>query len=134
MRLFRQQFVEKDARMEPKASSIFHETVLTVAQTEQFATAEEEENLVVPDEFPQDAAHAHLLLGSKLFARDNCIVGFLHHILLERHLHNLIAQVDEGDARGMVAAVHYHVDSVSHFLVVVEEMNGIGVVIHSILI
>ena len=85
---------------------------------------------MVPDEFPQDAAHAYLLLGSKLFARDDCILSFLHHVLLKCHLHDLIAQVNKSDARGVVAAVHNHVDSVSHLLVVVEEMYGICVVIH----
>ncbi len=87
---------------------------------------------MVPDEFPQDAAHAHLLLGSQLLARDGgVLIGFLDLMFLEGHLNNLVAQVDEGDARGVVAAVHNHVDSVSEFLVVVEELNGIGVVIHS---
>ena len=114
----------------PKPILILHETVFTVAQSEQFAAAEEEENLVVPDKFPQDAAHAHLLLGGKFFARDDRIFNFLHLIFLESHLHNLIAKVDEGDARGMVAAVHNHVDSVSQFLIVIEEMYGISVVIH----
>ena len=116
--------------MQPKAASIFHKTVLTVAQTEQFTAAEEEEDLVVPDEFPQDAADVHLLLGGKLLARHDHAFGFLYLVLLESYLDKLVAQVDKGDARGVVAAVHNHVDSVSHFLVVVEEMNGIGVVIH----
>ena len=116
--------------MLPKAASIFHETVLTVAQTEQFAAAEEEENLVVPNEFPQDAAHLHLLLGSQLLARNDHVIWFLYLVLLESELNKLVAQVDEGDALGVVAAVHNHVDSVSHFLVVVEEMYGICVVIH----
>ena len=52
-------------------------------------------------------------------------------MLLESHLHNLVAQVDEGDASGVVAAVHHHQDSFSELLVVVEEMDGVGVVIHS---
>ena len=86
---------------------------------------------MVPDEFPQDAAHAHLLFGSKFFARDDRIIGFLHLVFLECHLHDLIAKINEGDACGVVTAVHDHVDSVSELLVVVEEMNGIGVVIHS---
>ena len=86
---------------------------------------------MVPDEFPQDAAHAHLFLGSQLLTCDDGIIDFLHHVFLKCHLHNLIAQVDEGDARGVVAAVHDHVDSVSELLVVVEEMNGICIVIHS---
>ena len=30
----------------------------------------------------------------------------------------------------MIAAIHHHIDSVSEFLVIVEEMYGIGVVIH----
>ena len=86
---------------------------------------------MVPDEFPQDAAHTDLLLGGEFLACDDRIIGFLHHVLLKSHLHHLIAQVDEGNARGVVAAVHYHVDSVSKLLVVVEEMNGICIVIHS---
>ena len=98
---------------------------------EQFTAAEEEEDLVVPDEFPQDAAHADLLLRSQFLTRDNRIVGFFHLVLLECHLHHLIAQVHKGDARGVVAAVHNHVDSVSQFLIIIEEMYGIGVVIHS---
>ena len=114
-----------------KHASIFHKTVLTVAQTEQFAAAEEEEDLVVPDEFPQDAAHAHLFLGSQFLARDGgVIIELFHLVLLESHLDKLVAKVDKGDARGVVAAVHHHIDSVSEFLVIVEEMNGIGVVIH----
>ena len=110
---------------------ILHETVLSVAQTEQFAAAKEEDNLVVPDEFPQDAAHVHLLLGCQLLTRDDCIAGFLHLVFLESYLDKLVAQVDESDTRGVVAAVHDHVDSVSHFLVVVEEMYGKCVVIHN---
>ena len=118
--------------MQPKAASIFHKTVLTVAQTEQFATAEEEENLVVPDEFPQDAAHTDLLLGGELLAGDGgVIIELFHLVLLKSHLNKLVAKVDEGDARGVVAAVHHHIDSVSELLIIVEEMNGIGVVIHS---
>ena len=86
---------------------------------------------MVPDELPQDAAHADLLLRGKLLTRDrDILVGLFHLMFLEGHLHNLVAQVDEGDARGMVAAVHHHDDSFSEFLVVIEEMNGIGVVIH----
>ena len=85
---------------------------------------------MVPNEFPQDAAHAHLLLGGKLFARNDRIVGFPHLVFLKSHLNNLVTQVDESDARGVVAAIHHHVDSVSEFLVVIEEMNGICVVIH----
>ena len=113
-------------------ASIFHETVLTVAQTEQLAAAEKEENLVVPDEFPQDAAHTDLLLGGELLAGDGgVIIELFHLVLLESQLDKLVAEVDEGDARSVVAAVHHHIDSVSEFLVVVEEMNGIGVVIHS---
>ena len=116
--------------MQPKAASIFHKTVLTVAQTEQFTAAEEEEDLVVPDEFPPDAADVHLLFGGKFLARHDHAFGFLYLVLLESYLDKLVAQVDEGDARGVVAAVHNHNDSVSEFLVVVEEMNGICVVIH----
>ena len=86
---------------------------------------------MVPDEFPQDAAHFHLLFWGKLLACDDHALGFLHLVLLKSELNKLVAQVDEGDARGVVAAVHYHVDSVSKLLVVVEEMNGICIVIHS---
>ena len=87
---------------------------------------------MVPDEFPQDTAHTNLLLGSQFLAGDGGVfVGFLHLVLLEGHLYELVAQVDEGDARGVIAAVHHHIDSVSEFLIVIEEMNGIGVVIHS---
>ena len=86
---------------------------------------------MIPDEFPQDAAHAHLLLRSQFLAGDNRIVGFLHLVLLEGHLHDLIAQVDEGDARGVVAAVQHHIDSFSELLVIIEEMDGVCVVIHS---
>ena len=85
---------------------------------------------MVPDEFPQDAAHAHLLLGGQLLARDDAVFGDHHLVLLEADLDDLIAQVDEGDARGVVAAFHHHQDSVSELLVAVEEMYGIGVVFH----
>ena len=116
----------------PKPILILYETVLTVAQTEQFAAAEEEENLVVPDEFPQDAAHTDLLLGGEFLTGDGgVIIEFIHLVLLESHLDKLVTEVDESDACGVVAAVHHHIDSVSELLVVVEEMNGIGVVIHS---
>ena len=88
---------------------------------------------MVPDEFPQDATHAHLLLRSEFLTCDGCVlVSLFYLMLLEGHLNNLVAQVDESDARGMVAAVHHHIDSVSELLIVVEEMNGIGVVIRSI--
>ena len=130
-RLFRWIFVEKDALKRRNKTSILHETVLAVAQTEQFAATKEEENLVVPDEFPQDAAHLHLLLGSQFLTGDDHALRFLHLVLLESYLDKLVAKVDEGDARGVVAAVHHHIDSVSEFLVVIEEMYGICVVIHS---
>ena len=88
---------------------------------------------MVPNEFPQDATHTNLLLGSEFLTGDGgVIIELFHLVLLESHLDKLVAQVDEGDARGVVAAVHHHIDSVSELLVVVEEMNGIGVVIHSI--
>ena len=87
---------------------------------------------MVPDEFPQDTAHTDLLLGGKFLTGDGGVVVELFHlVLLESHLDKLVAKVDEGDASGVVAAVHHHIDSVSELLVVVEEMNGIGVVIHS---
>ena len=86
---------------------------------------------MVPDEFPQDAAHTDLLLGCELLAGDGgVIIELFHLVLLESQLDKLVAEVDEGDASGVVAAVHHHIDSVSELLVVVEEMNGIGVVIH----
>ena len=88
---------------------------------------------MVPDEFPQDTAHTDLLLGGELLAGDGgVIVELFHLVLLESHLNKLVTEVDEGDARGVVAAVHHHIDSVSELLVVVEEMNGIAVVIHSL--
>lgn len=130
-RLFRWIFVEKDALKRRNKTSILHETVLAVAQTEQFAATKEEENLVVPDEFPQDAAHLHLFLGSQFLTGDDHALGSFHLVLLKGNLNKLVAQVDEGDASGVVAAVHNHVDSVSHFLCVIEEMYGICVVIHS---
>ena len=86
---------------------------------------------MVPDEFPQDAAHTDLLLSCELLAGDGgVIIELFHLVLLESQLDKLVAEVDEGDASGVVAAVHHHIDSVSELLVVVEEMNGIGVVIH----
>ena len=85
---------------------------------------------MVPNEFPEDAAHLHLLLGGQLFTGDDHALGLLHLVLLKGNLNKLVAQVDKGDAGGMVAAVHNHVDSVSHFLCIVEEMYGICVVIH----
>ena len=86
---------------------------------------------MVPDEFPQDAAHTDLLLGREFLTGDGgVIIELFHLVLLESHLNKLVTEVDEGDARGVVAAVHHHIDSVSELLVVVEEMNGIGVVIH----
>ena len=116
--------------MQPKAASIFHETVLTVTQTEQFAAAEEEENLVVPNKFPQDAAHHDLFFGSQFLAGDDYTLGFLHLVLLKGELDKLVAQIDESDARCVVAAVHNHVDSVSQFLFGIEEMYRKCVVIH----
>ena len=105
-RLFRWIFVEKDALKRRNKTSILHETVLAVAQTEQFAATKEEENLVVPDEFPQDAAHLHLFLGSQFLTGDDHALGSFHLVLLKGNLNKLVAQVDEGDAGGMVAAVH----------------------------
>ena len=110
--------------------SILHETVFTVAQAEQVAAAEEEEDLMIPDEFPQDAAHAHLLLGGQLLACDDGVGRNLHLVFLEAQLDDLVAQADKSDARRLVATVHHHKDSFSHFIVVVEEMNWIGVVFH----
>ena len=87
---------------------------------------------MVPDEFPKDATHTDLLLGCEFLTGDGgVIIELFHLVLLESHLDKLVAKVDEGDARGVVAAVHHHIDSVSEFLVIVEEMNGISVVIHS---
>ena len=86
---------------------------------------------MVPDEFPKDATHANLLFGSEFLTGDGgVIIELFHLVLLESHLNKLVTEVDEGDASGVVAAVHHHIDSVSELLVVVEEMNGIGVVIH----
>ena len=87
---------------------------------------------MVPDEFPKDAAHTDLLLGGEfLTGYGSVVVELFHLVLLESQLDKLVAEVDEGDARGMVTAVHHHIDSVSELLIIVEEMNGIGVVIHS---
>ena len=86
---------------------------------------------MAPDEFPQDATHTDLFLGCEFLTGDGgVIIELFHLVLLESQLDKLVAEVDEGDARGVVAAVHHHIDSVSEFLVVVEEMNGSGVVIH----
>ena len=87
---------------------------------------------MVPDEFPQDATHTDLFLGCEFLAGDGgVIIELFHLVLLESQLDKLVAEVDEGDASGVVAAVHHQIDSFSELLVVVEEMNGIGVVIHS---
>ena len=86
---------------------------------------------MVPDEFPQDAAHAHLLLGSQFFARDDGIVGFFHLVFLEGHLHDLVAQVHKSDARRLVAALDDHKNSISQLLIIIEDMYWICVVIHS---
>jgi len=108
--------------------SILYKPVLPVAQAKQLAASEKEEDLVVPDQLPEDAAHAHLVLGGEFLADDGgVLVGLFHLVLLEGHLHDLIAKIDKGDALGMVAAVHHHVDSVSEFLIVIEELYGIGV-------
>ena len=85
---------------------------------------------MVPNEFPKDAAHLHLLLGGQLLTGDDHAIGFFHLVFLKGDLDKLVAKVDEGDAGSVVAAVHNHVDSVSHFLCVVEEVYGICVVIH----
>ena len=85
---------------------------------------------MVPDEFPQDAADAHLLLGGQFLARDDGVGRNLHLVFLEAQLDDLVAQADKSDARRLVATVHHHKDSFSHFIVVVEEMNWIGVVFH----
>ena len=86
---------------------------------------------MVPDELPQNTAHTDLLFGGEfLTGYGGVVVELFHLVLLESHLNKLVTEVDEGDARGVVAAVHHHIDSVSELLVVVEEMNGIGVVIH----
>ena len=87
---------------------------------------------MVPDEFPQDATHTDLFLRSKfLIGNGGVFVKLLHLVLLESQLHELVAKVDESDARSVVAAIHDHHDSVSQFLVVVEEMHWICVEIHS---
>lgn len=87
---------------------------------------------MVPDEFPQDAADAHLFLRCEFLIGDGGVFVKLFHLMfLESQLHKLVAKVDESDARSVVAAIHDHHDSVSQFLVVVEEMHWICVVIHS---
>ena len=131
-RLLRTDFERKRRLKGWKATSILHKTIFTVAQAEQFTATEKEENLVVPDEFPQDAANAHLFLGCEFHVGDGGVfIMLLHLVLLESQLHELIAKVDESDARSVVAAIHDHHDSVSQFLVVVEEMHWICVEIHS---
>ena len=87
---------------------------------------------MVPDEFPQDATHAHLLPGSKFLARDDGVGRDLYLVFLKAQLDDLIAQADKSDARGVVATVHHHQDSFSEFLIVVEEMYGTIVVVHGI--
>lgn len=87
---------------------------------------------MVPDEFPQDAANTHLFLGREFHVGDSSVfIMLLHLVLLESQLHELVAKVDESDARSVIAAIHDHHDSVSQFLVVVEEMHWICVEIHS---
>ena len=112
-------------------NSILHTTVITVAQTEQIAAAKEEENLMVPNEFPQDAAHAHLLLGGKFLACDDGILWDHFLDVLETHLYNLIAQVHKGDAYRLVAAFDNHENSRSQLFVIVKEMHRFGIVIHN---
>ena len=43
--------------------SIFHESILAVAQAQQFAASEQKEDFVFPNEFPQNTAHPHLIVG-----------------------------------------------------------------------
>ena len=87
---------------------------------------------MIPDELPQDATHADLLLRSQFLTRNGgIIIELFHLVLLKSHLNKLVAKVDEGDASSVVAAFHHQIDSVSQFLIVIEEMNGICIVIHN---
>ena len=84
---------------------IFYETVFAVAQTEQFATSEEQENFVIPDQFPQDSAHANLIVSTKfLTGKGGVFVSLLHPMLLKSDLNQLITKVDKRNTRSMVTA------------------------------
>lgn len=84
-----------------------------------------------PNELPKNAAYPDLVLGGKLLTGDGGVfIGLLHLMFLKSHLHKLIAEVDEGDALGMIATVHHHVDPDSELLIAVEELHWIGVVFH----
>lgn len=86
---------------------------------------------MIPDEFPQDTAHAHLLPWGEFFARDDGVRWNHHLVLLETNLDDLIAQVHKSDAYRLVAAFDDHENSISQFLIVVEEMHWFGIVIHN---
>ena len=129
-RLFRPVSVGKDACWVKKTGLILDKTVLAIAQAEQFAATEEEENLVIPNEFPQDAADAHLVFGGKLVVGIGGVHGVGHRMVVDGLLPDLEAQVDEGDAVGVFAAFDELEDAVLQVLVVEKDVDWIWIVVH----
>ena len=130
-RLFRRDFAEKDASQWSKKASILDETVLAVAQAEQGAASEKEEDFVVPDEFPQDAADANLFLAGKLFAGVDRILEIGKRAVADGLLPDLVAKTVESDTRRSVVTLDDDFHQVFQSLVVVKGVDRICIVIHS---
>ena len=109
---------------------ISHETVFSVAQTEQFAASEEKENLMLPNEFPQEAAHAHLVLRGEFVTRVSGVFRVVHGMVVDSLLADVVAQVGERGARKRFVAVDEGQKALLQILVIEENMDWVGIVIH----
>ena len=85
---------------------------------------------MLKDEFPKDAADAHLVFGGKLVVGISGALGVVHRMVVDSLLPDLVAQVDEGDAVGVLTTFDELEDAVLQVLVVEKDVDWIGIVVH----
>ena len=110
--------------------SVLHEAVFAVAQSEQGAASEEEEDLVLPDEFPQEAAHTELVFRGEFVIRIDGAVGVGYGMVVDGLLADVEAEGVEGGARRGVVADDEREEALLQILVVEKDVDRICVVIH----
>ena len=114
-----------------KSASILHETVFAIAKAEQGTTAKEQEHLVLPDELPEEAAEAHLVLGGEFLAGVDRVFEVGQSTVANGLLPHLMAKIKESSTRGCVVLLYDDLDEVLQSLVVVKDVDWVCVVIHS---
>ena len=93
-------------------ASIFHETVLAIAQAEQRAPSKKEIDLVFPNELPKHPANAHLVFWRELFAGIYGVFKVGKGTVANGLLPDLVAKVDKRGARCRVVALNDDLDNV----------------------